>query len=88
VITRLALVFLLLVTRLVLDSLPLRYASVLRTIETLDGRKLRGVPIVGGGITVPIDANPSLIESALYSRPHSMLTPAFSFGSVPLVAAS
>jgi rhamnulokinase len=37
------------VTKLVLDSLALRYASVLRTIESLDGRKLRGVQIVGGG---------------------------------------
>ena len=37
------------VTKLVLDSLALRYASVLRTIESLTLGKLRGVQIVGGG---------------------------------------
>lgn len=37
------------VTKLVLDSLAFRYASVLRTIEALDGGTLRGVQIVGGG---------------------------------------
>ncbi len=37
------------VTRVVLDSLALRYASVLRTIETLTMRKLEGVIVVGGG---------------------------------------
>ena len=37
------------VTRLILDSLAFRYASVLRTIEALDGERLRGVQIVGGG---------------------------------------
>ena len=38
-----------LVAKVVLDSLAFRYASVLRTIETLTGTKLRGVQIVGGG---------------------------------------
>jgi rhamnulokinase len=33
----------------VLDSLALRYASVIRTIESLTGRKIRGIHIVGGG---------------------------------------
>ena len=37
------------ITRLILDSLAFRYASVLRTIEVLTGEKLRGVQIVGGG---------------------------------------
>lgn len=37
------------VTRVILDSLAERYASVLRTIETLTGRKINGVQIVGGG---------------------------------------
>jgi rhamnulokinase len=36
-------------TRVILDSLALRYASVLRTIETLTGQKIAGVHIVGGG---------------------------------------
>jgi rhamnulokinase len=33
----------------ILDSLALRYASVLRTIESLTGREVEGVHIVGGG---------------------------------------
>ena len=37
------------ITKLVLDSLALRYASVLRVIETLTNRKIAGVQIVGGG---------------------------------------
>jgi rhamnulokinase len=35
--------------RVVLDSLALRYASVLRTVERLTGRAVAGVQIVGGG---------------------------------------
>jgi len=37
------------VAKIVLDSLALRYASVLRTVEALTGRKMAGVQIVGGG---------------------------------------
>lgn len=37
------------VTKAILDSLALRYASVLRTIETLTGQAIPGVQIVGGG---------------------------------------
>jgi rhamnulokinase len=37
------------ITRTILDSLALRYASVLRTVESLTGRKIEGVHIVGGG---------------------------------------
>ncbi|HJQ23093.1 MAG TPA: rhamnulokinase family protein [Blastocatellia bacterium] len=37
------------IARVILDSLALRYASVLRTIEELTGRKVEGVQIVGGG---------------------------------------
>ena len=37
------------ITRTILDSLALRYASVLRAIESLTGRKIEGVHIVGGG---------------------------------------
>ncbi|HEV2861920.1 MAG TPA: rhamnulokinase family protein [Pyrinomonadaceae bacterium] len=36
-------------TRVILDSLAFRYASVLRTIESLTGRRPAGVQIVGGG---------------------------------------
>jgi rhamnulokinase len=36
-------------TKVILDSLAFRYASVLRTIETLTGTKVEGVQIVGGG---------------------------------------
>jgi len=36
-------------TRVILDSLALRYASVLRTIESLAGASIEGVQIVGGG---------------------------------------
>jgi rhamnulokinase len=38
-----------LVAKTILDSLALRYASVLRSIETLTGEKIEGVHIVGGG---------------------------------------
>lgn len=37
------------ITKIVLDSLAFRYASVLKTIESLTGQKIRGVQIVGGG---------------------------------------
>jgi rhamnulokinase len=37
------------VAKVILDSLALRYASVLRTIEKLTERKIAGVQIVGGG---------------------------------------
>lgn len=36
-------------TKVILDSLAFRYASVLRTIESLTGRRINGVQIVGGG---------------------------------------
>jgi rhamnulokinase len=38
-----------LLSRIIFDSLALRYASVLRTIEALTGVKLGGVQILGGG---------------------------------------
>jgi rhamnulokinase len=38
-----------LVTKAILDSLALRYASVIRTIEALTSKPLSGVQIVGGG---------------------------------------
>jgi rhamnulokinase len=36
-------------TKLILDSLAFRYASVVRTIESLTGRCIKGIHIVGGG---------------------------------------
>ena len=36
-------------TKVVLDSLAFRYASVIKTIEALTNRKINGVQIVGGG---------------------------------------
>ena len=36
-------------TKVILDSLAFRYASVLTTIESLTGHRIRGVQIVGGG---------------------------------------
>ena len=36
-------------SKMILDSLAFRYASVLQTIEVLTGQKLLGVQIVGGG---------------------------------------
>ncbi|PYS49018.1 MAG: rhamnulokinase [Acidobacteria bacterium] len=36
-------------TKIILDSLALRYASVLRTIELLTGQKINGVQVIGGG---------------------------------------
>jgi rhamnulokinase len=37
------------IAKMILDSLALRYASVLRTIERLTNRTIKGVQIVGGG---------------------------------------
>ena len=37
------------IAKVILDSLALRYGSVLRTIERLTGQKIEGVQIVGGG---------------------------------------
>lgn len=37
------------VTKIILDSLAFRYASVLRTIENLTNEKIKGVQIIGGG---------------------------------------
>ena len=37
------------VTKIILDSLAFRYASVLRTIENLTGKKIESVQIIGGG---------------------------------------
>jgi rhamnulokinase len=37
------------IAKVVLDSLALRYASVVRTIEVLTGQTIAGVQIVGGG---------------------------------------
>lgn len=37
------------VTKMILDSLALRYAAVLRRIESLTNRKINGVQIIGGG---------------------------------------
>ncbi len=37
------------IAKIILDSLALRYASVIRTIEELTGKLIRGVQIVGGG---------------------------------------
>src|SRR6185369_366194 len=37
------------IAKVILDSLALRYGSVLRTIEKLTERKIEGVQIVGGG---------------------------------------
>jgi rhamnulokinase len=36
-------------TKVILDSLAFRYASILKTIESLTGQRIRGVQIVGGG---------------------------------------
>jgi rhamnulokinase len=37
------------ISKIIFDSLALRYASVLQTIESLTGRKLEGIQILGGG---------------------------------------
>ena len=37
------------ISKIIFDSLAFRYASILRSIETLTGNKLKGVQIVGGG---------------------------------------
>ena len=36
-------------TRIIFESLALRYASVIRRIERVTGRRLRGIRIIGGG---------------------------------------
>jgi rhamnulokinase len=37
------------IAKIILDSLAFRYAAVLRLIETLTGRKVKAVHIIGGG---------------------------------------
>jgi rhamnulokinase len=37
------------VAKIILDSLAFRYASVLQLIETLTGKKINGVQVIGGG---------------------------------------
>jgi sugar (pentulose or hexulose) kinase len=37
------------ITKVILDSLAFRYASVIKTIESLTGQRINGVQIVGGG---------------------------------------
>lgn len=37
------------ITKVILDSLAARYASVMRTIESLTGRHIPGIHVVGGG---------------------------------------
>ena len=37
------------ITKVILDSLAFRYASVIKTIESLTGQRISGVQIVGGG---------------------------------------
>jgi rhamnulokinase len=37
------------ISKMILDSLAFRYASVMRTIELLTGEKIQGVQIIGGG---------------------------------------
>jgi rhamnulokinase len=37
------------IAKVILDSLAFRYASILRTIESLTGKRIKGVQIVGGG---------------------------------------
>jgi rhamnulokinase len=39
----------LVITKVILDSLAFRYASVLQTTENLTSRKLRGIQVIGGG---------------------------------------
>ncbi len=38
-----------LLTKVILDSLAARYVAVIRTMETLTGRSVPGIHIVGGG---------------------------------------
>ena len=45
------------IAKVVLDSLALRYASVLRTVERLTEQKIEGVQIVGGGSQILV-SNP------------------------------
>ena len=60
------------IAKVILDSLAFRYASVLRSIETLTKRKIEGVQIIGGGsqnnylnqatanaILLPVSAGPT-----------------------------
>ena len=37
------------ITKVILDSLAFRYASIIKTIESLTGQRISGVQIVGGG---------------------------------------
>jgi rhamnulokinase len=60
------------ISKMIFDSLALRYASVLRSIESLTDRKLKGIQILGGGgrnkylDQVTADASGLTVKAGLY----------------------
>jgi rhamnulokinase len=81
-------------TRIVLDSLALRYASVIRSIEELTGRVVPGIHIVGGGCrndflnqaTADAAGRPVLAGPAEATAIGNLLLQAISVGRLPSLA--
>jgi rhamnulokinase len=83
-----------LLAKVVLDSLALRYASVLETIERLAGREVPGVHIVGGGslnaylnqATADAAARPVLAGPAEATAAGNLLVQAIACGEIASLA--
>ncbi len=80
-----------LLAKVILDSLALRYASVLSTIETLTGERVPGIHIVGGGslndylnqATADASARPVLAGPVEATALGNVLVQAISCGEIP-----
>ena len=80
-----------LLAKVILDSLALRYASVLSTIETLTGESVPGIHIVGGGsqndylnqATADATARPVLAGPVEATALGNVLVQAIGCGEIP-----
>ena len=82
------------IARVVLDSLALRYASVVRTIEGLTGEGVPGLHIVGGGCqndylnqaTADAAGRPVLAGPAEATATGNLLVQAVAYGGIASLA--
>jgi rhamnulokinase len=83
-----------LLTKVILDSLALRYASVLATLEALTGQEVPGIHVVGGGAlnsylnqaTADAAGRPVLVGPVEASAAGNLLVQAISCGELPSLA--
>jgi rhamnulokinase len=83
-----------LLAKVVLDSLALRYASVVETLEALTGRPVPGIHVVGGGArndylnqaTADATGRPVLAGPAEATAAGNLMVQAVSAGDVPSLA--